>query len=124
MTSIDSWAECATWFDAFAADEAYSWASFFPTLLRELPLRQFGAGLYAHRWATTVVVSRFGVHPDWADGPKIELLALPGHRLEVKVYEPYNQKVNENIWHVPFDVAEFDLLLRFVAGEGDPPQDR
>ncbi len=122
MTSTDSWAECATWFDAFAADEAYSWASFFPTLLRQLPVRPSGAGLYAHRWATTVVVSRFGVHPDWADGPKIELLALPGQRLEVKVYEAYNQKLDEMIWNHPFELAKLDALMRFVAGDCGPPK--
>jgi len=124
MTSTDSWAECATWFDAYAAGEAYSWASFFPDFLRQLSERPSVQGMYAHRWATTVVVSRFGVHPDWADGPKIELLALPGDRLEVKVYEPYNQKTIEVIWHLPIDLAEFDSWMRFVAGEGESPKER
>ena len=121
MLWTDSWAECVAWFQTYAADDAYSWGSFFPSLLHGLSQRPSSGGLYAHRWATTVVLSRFAAHPDWADGPKVELLALPGQRIEVKVFKSYNQKLDEAIWHLPIDFADLDSLMRFVAGEGEVP---
>jgi len=117
MSWTASWADCADWFDAYAADGAYSWARFFPGLLRRLCARESGRGLYAHRWATTVVVSRFGVHPDWAVGPKVELLALPGPRLEVTAFAAYGRRLECITLPVPVDLDKLDEWFRYVAGE-------
>lgn len=118
MTADDSWNEAISWFERYAADPAYSWAVFFPDLLRGLRARKSAAGLYAHRWATTLVVSRFGADPDWQLGPKLELLVLPRGRLEVSVFESYSRLKQRVTLHDPVDVQALDAFVRFAAGDG------
>jgi hypothetical protein len=116
MPAMESWSSCIDWFEQLANDTAYAWAAFFPDLLRALALRASTSGLYAHRWATTLVVSRFGAHPDWQVGPKVELTPLPDGRVEVMVYDAYNQK-RTRVTLRSSQAADLDEWMTFVAGE-------
>lgn len=122
MTAADSWVQLADWFKSYAVQEGYTWASFFPEALTELASRDAAQGLYVHRWATTAIVSRFGTHPDWADGPRVELTPLPDARVELVAYRPYNQRVRRWIVSAPLSGEELDPWLMFVAGDGPLPQ--
>lgn len=117
MSWRQSWNDLIKWYRDYADDPVYSWAGFFPDFLQQLGNREAAMGLYAHRWATTAVISRYGVQPDWMEGPKLELLPLPKNRLEVVVFDFYNRKVHKVILDMPLDLAEFDHWLQFVAGE-------
>lgn len=118
MTASESWEECVAWFEQYAADRAYSWASFFPEVLRRLAARRTATGLYAHRWATTLVVSRYGAHPDWQVGPKIELQVLPGGRIEVSTFDSCSELKRRFTLREPVDLQALDDAMRFAAGEG------
>lgn len=117
MTANESWDESISWFEQYAADPAYCWASFFPNLLRSLRERKSTVGLYAHRWATMIVVSRFGAHPDWQIGPKVELLVLPNGCLEVSAFDAYSKLKERITIHDPVDLRSLDDAMRFAAGE-------
>lgn len=117
MNAEESWHDAISWFEHYASDPAYSWAGPFPDLLRRLRSRESTAGLYAHRWATALVVSRFGEWPDWQVGPKVELLALPGGRVQIRAFEAHGQRMSHLTLLEPVDLSALDALMRFAAGE-------
>ena len=115
MAWDDTWAETARWFGQLSSDEAYTWARFFPAFLEDVGGRPSAAGLYAHRWALTVVVSRFGA-VDYQAGPKLELMALPGRKVQIQVYESFNRRLTRRVLELS-EIERLDEYCRFVAGE-------
>jgi len=122
MVWTQTWAVVTQWFKEFAADEAYSWAAMFPAVLEQLAQRDAATGLYCHRWATTAVVSRFGVEPDWESGAKLQLTPLPGSRMEVKAFGPYNKRLYSAVIGLQSDLSRLVAWLMFVAGEASAPE--
>ena len=120
MSWDQSWTDVTDWYDHDSVGPAYTWARFLVPLLRDLQQTEEARGLYAHRWATTVVVSRFGRLPDWAYGPRLELLPLHGGRLELRVFGPYRRKVYRRVLHEPHPRSDLTTWLDFVAEDKLP----
>ncbi len=117
MDWLESWNQQVEWFTNYGADPAYRWAAFFPSLL--IHLRDSGAarGLYAHRWATSLMVSRFALQDEAGVWEHVSLLPLPGERLEARAVATGGATLKVDVLPVPVPAEALRPLLEFAAGE-------
>ncbi len=117
MNWLETWDAQIDWFAAYGADPAYSWAAFFPSLLKELRDSPAAVGLYVHRNGTSLVISRFAPEKEARIWEGVVVRPLPSGRLEARAYAAGGATLRFQSFDRALVGTSFAPWLRFAAGE-------